>query len=216
MSAQKSNNFLRFLRQNLVLIIIIACVLAITGIILGVSLGKKQPTPVGPSDDTIIDNGNVNDDKKPDENPNKVEKPTFVAPIANYTVGMDYSRDSEYVLVFKKTLNEWSVHNGVDFIAEEGTDVVAISDGVVTSVRNEYGMGNIVEITHADGVVSSYSSLGDEIDVKEGDKVKKGDKIGSVSTSAAYECAEGAHLHLEVKKDGKYVNPANYFEIKKS
>lgn len=53
MSTQKSNNFLRFLRQNLVLIIIIACVLAITGIILGVSLGKSPVTPVGPSvDDT--------------------------------------------------------------------------------------------------------------------------------------------------------------------
>ena len=44
MSTQKSNNFLRFLRQNLVLIIIIACVLAITGIILGVSLGKSPVT----------------------------------------------------------------------------------------------------------------------------------------------------------------------------
>ena len=123
-----------------------------------------------------------------------------------------YSRGKYYI---KKTLNEWSVHNGVDFLAEEGAAVVAICDGTVTSVRNEYGMGNIVEITHADGLVSSYFSLGDDIEVSEGDKVKKGDKIGSVSTSAAYECAEGAHLHLEMKKDGKFVNPANYFDINK-
>ena len=60
MSTQKSNNFLRFLRQNLVLIIIIACVLAITGIILGVSLGKSPVTPVGPSvNDTYL--GEFND-----------------------------------------------------------------------------------------------------------------------------------------------------------
>ena len=193
MSTQKSNNFLRFLRQNLVLIIIIACVLAITGIILGVSLGKSPVTPVGPSvDDTYL--GEFNDYLVPPKS--EEQKPTFMSPVAEYTLGMDYSRDSEYVLVFKKTLNEWSVHNGVDFLAEEGAAVVAICDGTVTSVRNEYGMGNIVEITHADGLVSSYFSLGDDIEVEEGDKVKKGDKIGSVSTSAAYECAEGAHLHL--------------------
>ena len=197
----------------MVLKIIIAFVLAITAIILGVSLGKNPVTPVGPStDDTYL--GEYNDYLVPGAP--EEQKPTFMAPVAKYTLGMDYSRDSEYVLVFKKTLNEWSVHNGVDFLAEEGTDVVAICDGTVTSVRNEYGMGNIVEITHADGLVSTYFSLGDEIDVEEGDKVKKGDKIGSVSTSAAYECAEGAHLHLEMKKDGKFVNPANYFEIVKA
>ena len=212
MSTQKSNNFLRFLRQNLVLIIIIACVLAITGIILGVSLGKSPVTPVGPSvNDTYL--GEFNDYLVPPKS--EEQKPTFMSPVAEYTLGMDYSRDSEYVLVFKKTLNEWSVHNGVDFLAEEGAAVVAICDGTVTSVRNEYGMGNIVEITHADGLVSSYFSLGDDIEVSEGDKVKKGDKIGSVSTSVAYECAEGAHLHLEMKKDGKFVNPANYFDINK-
>ena len=212
MSTQKSNNFLRFLRQNLVLIIIIACVLAITGIILGVSLGKSPVTPVGPSvDDTYL--GEFNDYLIPPKS--EEQKPTFMSPVAEYTLGMDYSRDSEYVLVFKKTLNEWSVHNGVDFLAEEGAAVVAICDGTVTSVRNEYGMGNIVEITHADGLVSSYFSLGDDIEVEEGDKVKKGDKIGSVSTSAAYECAEGAHHHREMKKDGKFVNPANYFDINK-
>lgn len=212
MSTQKSNNFLRFLRQNLVLIIIIACVLAITGIILGVNLGKSPVTPVGPSvNDTYL--GEFNDYLVPPKS--EEQKPTFMSPVAEYTLGMDYSRDSEYVLVFKKTLNEWSVHNGVDFLAEEGAAVVAICDGTVTSVRNEYGMGNIVEITHADGLVSSYFSLGDDIEVSEGDKVKKGDKIGSVSTSAAYECAEGAHLHLEMKKDGKFVNPANYFDINK-
>ena len=212
MSTQKSNNFLRFLRQNLVLIIIIACVLAITGIILGVSLGKSPVTPVGPSvNDTYL--GEFNDYLVPPKS--EEQKPTFMSPVAEYTLGMDYSRDSEYVLVFKKTLNEWSVHNGVDFLAEEGAAVVAICDGTVTSVRNEYGMGNIVEITHADGLVSSYFSLGDDIEVSEGDKVKKGDKIGSVSTSAAYGCAEGAHLHLEMKKDGKFVNPANYFDINK-
>ena len=180
MSTQKSNNFLRFLRQNLVLIIIIACVLAITGIILGVSLGKSPVTPVGPSvNDTYL--GEFNDYLVPPKS--EEQKPTFMSPVAEYTLGMDYSRDSEYVLVFKKTLNEWSVHNGVDFLAEEGAAVVAICDGTVTSVRNEYGMGNIVEITHADGLVSSYFSLGDDIEVSEGDKVKKGDKIGSVSTS---------------------------------
>ena len=148
--------------------------LAITGIILGVSLGKNPVTPVGPStDDTYL--GEYNDYLVPGAP--EEQKPTFMAPVAKYTLGMDYSRDSEYVLVFKKTLNEWSVHNGVDFLAEEGTDVVAICDGTVTSVRNEYGMGNIVEITHADGLVSTYFSLGDEIDVEEGDKVKKGQPL---------------------------------------
>ena len=77
------------------------------------------------------------------------------------------------------------------------------------SVGMEYSDGNIVKIDHGDNVVVTYASLSD-VKVTKGQTVSKGDQIGSVSTSAGYEFGDGAHLHLEVAKDGKSVDPMPY------
>ncbi len=119
------------------------------------------------------------------------------------TIGLDYANDK---LVYWETLEVWRTHPAVDYIGEG--DVLAIMDGTVTDVEMHTTLdGNVVTITHADGYVSVYKSLGDDIAVKKGDKVKAGDKLGTTSDSMMSELKTGAHLHLELKKDGKYVDP---------
>ncbi|MBQ6846455.1 MAG: peptidoglycan DD-metalloendopeptidase family protein [Oscillospiraceae bacterium] len=114
-------------------------------------------------------------------------------------------------LVKSRTLDDWRIHSGVDIKGEFGTDVLAISDGTVKSVATDSMMGNTVTVEHKDGLTSIYANLADDIKLKAGDNVKGGDVVGKVGNSALAECMEEAHLHLEVKKDGKNIDPLSLF-----
>ena len=74
-------------------------------------------------------------------------------------------------------------------------------------------LGNVVEIKHSDGFVSIYSSLDKNIDVQKGDQVQKGQKIGTISNSAASEAGYGNHLDFTLLQDGKEVDPNNYISL---
>ncbi len=200
---KKPNSFANFLKQNLALVIIIACAIAVCAIVMIINGNKTVPTDVKGGTDTGIYDPII---------PNQPQTKKYIAPVAGYTIGMDYSRDSEFVLVFKKTLNEYSVHNGIDFIAQAGAEVVAVNDGTVTAVNNNFGMGYCVEITHEDGTISRYCSLGEEVCVVLGQDVEAGDKIGTVSTTASDELLEGDHLHFEMLRDGEFINPHSIIE----
>lgn len=128
-------------------------------------------------------------------------EPKVVMPMTGSQVGLDYAYDS---LKWNDTLEMWKYHPGVDFIGDG--DVVAILDGTVKSVEKTTLEGNVVTVEHADGLVSVYKSLGDNVAVKAGDPVRSGDKLG-VAASSMSELNTGAHLHLEVKKNGKHVDP---------
>lgn len=221
MQKTKGNDFWRFIKRNLAIILIVSCAIGATLVAVVVKANKNNKIPddvinvggMGNSNDLTDGTGitPLPDASKPiptpEQDPPVVQPKAYVLPVTEYVLGMDYSRDSEYVLVFKKTLNEYSVHNGIDFLADEGSEVRAINDGKVTAVTNDFGMGWTVEITHEDGYVSCYSSLGEDIAVSVGDEVECGQKIGCVANTATYETLEGSHLHFELKKDGEYVNP---------
>lgn len=134
--------------------------------------------------------------------------PTITMPMTGATVGMDYADDR---LVRWDTLELWKWHPAVDFVGSG--DVVCIMDGKVTDIEVTTLDGNVITVTHADGYVSVYKSLAGEITVSVGDSVKAGDKLGTTSTSMMSELNTGAHLHFELKKDGKYVNPATVLPI---
>ena len=121
-----------------------------------------------------------------------------------YTSGVD-----DDLFVFNPTLGWWTTHYAVDLDAPDGTVVVAMFDGVVVDVNEDIQKGYYVTIDHGDGVVATYASLND-IRVAKNQQIKKGDLLGIVSTSAGNECENGAHLHLEVYKDGKVVDPMPY------
>lgn len=97
-------------------------------------------------------------------------------------------------------------HAGVDFAGKDKSDVIAVAGGVVTHAGKRYGYGLMVEITHGDGYVTRYGHHA-EILVKVGDIVKRGDVIGKMGSSGR---ATGPHVHFEVLRNGKHVDPARY------
>jgi hypothetical protein len=105
------------------------------------------------------------------------------------------------------------MHTGIDFSAPVGTPVYATGGGVVQSViRSERGLGNQIVIDHGFGYRTLYASL-DEIQVRRGERVQRGDQIGTVGDSGL---SVAPHLHYEVHLDGETMNPINYFFLELS
>lgn len=99
-----------------------------------------------------------------------------------------------------------SMHKGVDFAAKAGSDVVAVATGVVTWSGRKAGYGNTVEISHADGYVTLYAHNQSNL-VKVGDLVQRGQAIATVGRSGR---STGYHVHFEVSREGRPVNPASF------
>jgi murein DD-endopeptidase MepM/ murein hydrolase activator NlpD len=97
-----------------------------------------------------------------------------------------------------------SVHQGLDYRVASGTPVMAINSGTVLLARFLYFEGNCVVIDHGQGLLSLYLHLS-ELKVKEGEHVDRGEEVG---LSGATGRATGPHLHLAVRWQGVYVNPA--------
>ena len=99
-------------------------------------------------------------------------------------------------------------HSGMDFAASKGTDVYASGDGVVVELeRNYWGYGNVVTIDHGYGYQTRYAHLS-KFAVKKGQKVKRGQLVGYVGSTGK---ATGPHLHYEVLKNEKQVDPIHFF-----
>ena len=114
-------------------------------------------------------------------------------------------------LVRSKTMGDWRIHQGVDIKGELGEEVRAIASGKVLRVETDSMMGNTVTVEHSGGLISIYANLADDIMLKVGDEVKNGDVIGKIGNSSLCECLEETHLHLEVHRDGKAIDPLSLF-----
>lgn len=100
------------------------------------------------------------------------------------------------------------MHEGIDFTAPVGTDIYATGNGTVTEVDNSHrGYGNMIVIDHGFGYSSAYAHCSQTL-VRPGQKVKRGDIIGKVGSTGK---SVGPHLHYEVRKNGRAVNPIHYF-----
>ena len=100
------------------------------------------------------------------------------------------------------------MHNGIDFSAPVGTPVYATGDGLVQSVTNSArGLGNQIVIDHGFGYTTLYACM-DEMNVRRGERVKRGELIGTVGNSGL---SVAPHLHYEVHLNGVAMNPINYF-----
>ena len=104
---------------------------------------------------------------------------------------------------FHPVLHRMRMHDGVDLAAAWGTPIVAAADGRVASAGWRGGYGRAVEITHADGIETLYGHMS-RIAAQPGEAVRQGQVIGYVGASGL---ATGPHLHYEVHKDGRLVNP---------
>ncbi|MDR0569614.1 MAG: peptidoglycan DD-metalloendopeptidase family protein [Clostridiales Family XIII bacterium] len=98
-------------------------------------------------------------------------------------------------------------HQGVDMRSPKGTPIHAADDGVVTTAQYQGTYGNLVVLSHGKGLETYYAHCS-EIKVSVGQVVSKGELIGLVGTTGN---ATGAHLHFEVRLNGVYQNPMNYF-----
>jgi murein DD-endopeptidase MepM/ murein hydrolase activator NlpD len=100
-------------------------------------------------------------------------------------------------------------HKGMDFAGRMGSDIVAVASGVVTWASERYGYGNLVEINHGNGYVTRYGHA-EKIDVKVGDTVKKGQLIAQMGSTGR---STGPHVHFEVWRNGRPVNPERYIKM---
>ncbi|MFC2186012.1 M23 family metallopeptidase [Fulvivirgaceae bacterium LMO-SS25] len=99
-------------------------------------------------------------------------------------------------------------HAGVDFSAPRGTPIYSTGDGVIVEVKTTFGgYGKYIEVDHGFGYLTRYAHMS-AFEVRKGQKVKRGEKIGYVGSSGQ---STSPHLHYEILKDGKFVNPVNYF-----
>lgn len=114
---------------------------------------------------------------------------------------------SGFGMRFHPILRYRRMHTGIDIAAPRGTTLYATGNGVVKSTKRRSGYGKCVVINHGFGYETLYGHM-NKIIVKEGRKVKRGDIIGYVGSTGL---SKAPHVHYEVHKDGKKINPVNFF-----
>ena len=97
-------------------------------------------------------------------------------------------------------------HEGVDFAGKEGSDIISVGGGVVTWAGDRYGYGLMVEVNHGGGFTTRYAHA-KEVLVNVGDIVKQGEPIAKMGSTGR---STGPHVHFEVRKNGKAVDPTRY------
>lgn len=132
----------------------------------------------------------------------------FVKPVEGEIL-KGYAKDN---LVYSETLKEWCTHLGIDIKAEKTTVVKAAESGTVKSIKNDPRYGLTIVIEHEDNFQTIYSNLLTSEFVVEGEKVEKGQSIGTVGNTAVFEIADEAHLHFEILKDSIQVDPNIYLK----
>ncbi|MBQ4145803.1 MAG: M23 family metallopeptidase [Clostridia bacterium] len=133
----------------------------------------------------------------------KMEKPV------QSEITKDYSADE---LVYSETMQDWRVHEGIDFHADEGTEIRAAADGTVEATYQDGMMGASVVIAHDGGVKTFYGNLQEDSMPSVGTFVKTGEVIGLAGQTAALEINDGPHIHFEVIENDKRLNPHDYLK----
>lgn len=129
----------------------------------------------------------------------------FVIPV-NGEIVQDFSGDE---LVKNATTGAWQTHNGIDISGSAGDDVKAMTDGTVTEIFEDPLWGAVVIIDHGNGLTGKYCGLNKDLRTEKGKNVSAGEMIGTVGNTADIESSMDTHLHFEVMKNKKYVDPVD-------
>lgn len=132
-----------------------------------------------------------------------VEKLVFTKPLDS-EISKIFSSDK---VIYSKTLELWKTHDGIDIKGDIGSNVVSIEKGKIEKVYEDSFLGYTVVIDHGQGYKSSYSNLSENIPVKQGEIVIKGEVIGQISNTAIGEIKDESHLHFMLIKDGNIIDP---------
>lgn len=225
----------RKVMNSSVYIVIALVTLAVLMISIATAIGmkSKNPPPVPTVDDTgtlASEKGSPSPEKptasasKPTVSP---ESPTItpsddkpvIDPVvkpAHYlpTEGSVFKGYSMDMPVFSLTMNDYRAHTGVDISADIGSAVVSMTDGTVCNVWNDPMMGMCISVDHGEGLISHYKNLSSELPegIAIGSAVSAGQTIGAVGDTCLVELAETEHLHFEITKEGKHIDPMGYLE----
>ena len=154
---------------------------------------------------------NEKDDKKEDEEKNKKSQ---------YELDVEYIKNNfKFIVPVKGTVTSRygkreatevvsANHQGIDIGANKGTAIYAAMDGTVTTASEEGEYGKHIDITNED-VLTRYAHCS-KLLVKEGEKVKKGDKIAEVGSTGN---STGPHLHFEIRRDNRTINPESIIDF---
>ena len=96
--------------------------------------------------------------------------------------------------------------SSIDLAAAEGSEIRSFADGIIVEIGNSAIFGKYIKVNHKDGFVTFYAHLS-EYCGDEGKQIKMGEIIGKAGTTGV---ATGPHLHFEVRKDGKSIDPSQY------
>ena len=167
---------------------------------------SKQNTSTTNSKNTNTKTESTN--KTADSKATENKELSFEKPIDGEIV-KEYAKDN---LIYSNTLQEWTTHLGIDIKADKTTVVKSAEAGKVKSIKNDPRYGLTIVIEHDNGYQTVYSNLLSSEFVVEGEKVEKGQSIGTVGNTAAFEIADEAHLHFEILKDSIQVDPNIYLK----
>ena len=129
-----------------------------------------------------------------------------------FAMPMDSGVSREYsngAIVKNNTTDDWRTHDGVDLSGVAGDAVKAINSGTVTAVRDDALWGTVVTVDHGNGIIAEYRGLARDGAAQPGDIIDINGKVG-VLGEIPVEKNDGAHLHLEIYKDGSLVSPSDY------
>ncbi len=131
--------------------------------------------------------------------------------LRSYPIGapVDSSVTSLYGYRIDPFKKKRAFHSGIDFSASTGTPVKTTADGIVEVAGRYGGYGKCVIIKHKNGFKTLYAHLS-RIKVVKGQKVLSGDEVGKVGSTGR---STGPHLHYEIIKNGKRVNPKKYIDM---
>ena len=132
--------------------------------------------------------------------------PASTQPVSGRVLN-SYSGDE---LVYNKTLGDWRTHNGIDYACAKDAAVQSPTAGTVVLAGSDGSWGPTVAIKDSAGRVWRLCGVASPA-VKEGETVSAGQTLGKVG-SVSCECAEESHLHLEVKQDDSYLDPAKLMQ----
>ena len=119
----------------------------------------------------------------------------FTLPLDNYVVTSRYG--------WRRNGTEF--HTGIDYAAPLGTPIHAAEDGIVTCAKWSGNYGYLVKVQHTGGYETYYAHCS-RFAVSVGDEVKQGDTIAYIGSTGR---STGPHVHMEIRIDGKYINPQN-------
>ncbi len=122
-------------------------------------------------------------------------------PVISKEIKREYSEDA----VYSQTMGDYRAHTGVDFVADKGENVIAMSDGIVDSIYTDEMYGNVIKVTNGNFSIY-YCGVSDTIYCAEGSQVTRGDIIGNVG-DVPCEIDDGMHLHVEVRVGDKTIDP---------